>query len=166
MLRCSGMFPCTSAQCAGTVLVHVPRNTRQPNHTLPQPAHAASATCGEGHSAASSSSSGGAAAGGGAGGEAVTLQQPVVAAGKCGGCGVYVCRACTWRACHVVPFHAPLPCSRRVAVVSCVARIESALQELDRKHTPAAASAGICLLVCVDKQTCFFYKHRTSQGRS
>jgi len=59
----------------------------------------------------------------------------------CKQCRVNVCGNCTWKAQRIVAFHAPLPCQHRVLVESCVARVESAMQDLERKHAAANASA-------------------------
>ena len=63
------------------------------------------------------------------------------AAAMCEHCGLYVCGVCTWKARQLICFHAPLLCKHRVAVEACVARVQSAMDELDQKRA-AAASAG------------------------
>jgi hypothetical protein len=63
------------------------------------------------------------------------------AAAMCEHCGLYVCGVCTWKARKLICFHAPLSCKHRVAVDACVARVQSAMDELDQKRAAAASNS-------------------------
>jgi len=115
VLHSAGFFACTS-QCCGksATLIHVPR---------PQ---GAAVSSGEGD------------------GRGVGLcREASSARAMCKRCGTRVCEHCTWKARRMVALHVPLSCQLRVLVEAYVARIEVAMEDLDRKHTAATVNTRV-----------------------
>jgi len=126
-LRCAGLFSCTSPSCIATGrFIQVPPPTPSCSNGTSDDSKDRSTThlCPPGSLQGDSFE---------------TLADRATA--MCKQCRVNVCGNCTWKAQRIVAFHAPLPCQHRVLVESCVARVESAMQDLERKHAAANASA-------------------------
>ena len=126
-LRCASLFPCSSKSCAASShLIHVP------------PAR----DCAKGGKSKCEGVKGGKGGPGGKGRQVRRGEKDgelVKATARCIQCGLYVCGECTWKARRIVGFHAPLPCEHRVAVEACVTRVQSAMDDLDRKRAAVAA---------------------------
>ena len=61
---------------------------------------------------------------------------------ECGSCGLHICTQCTHTAGKCVPFHAPMPCTRRVELDDRVSRLQAAMLQLDEDERAADRAAA------------------------
>jgi len=61
---------------------------------------------------------------------------------ECGSCGLHICTQCTHVAGKCVPFHAPMPCTRRVELDDRVSRLQAAMLQLEEEERAADRAAA------------------------
>mmetsp|Transcript_67016 Transcript_67016/g.108683 ORF Transcript_67016/g.108683 Transcript_67016/m.108683 type:complete len:987 (-) Transcript_67016:61-3021(-) len=61
---------------------------------------------------------------------------------ECGSCGLHICTRCTHTAGKCVPFHAPMPCARRVELDDRVSRLQADLLRLVEEGRTADIAAA------------------------